>query len=163
MYEGDIVISGVLGIGVLIKFYFWDIVGFKMEGNFLFIGNVCDNINGVEVILIDCVMLIVIVEVLVMGKMGCEINVEFEDDVVFFKWFEEICCKVGEMMGFGNVVGWVIFKFVIVSLFKNGGNIIVRYFVFIVFYLLMVVMGGISISVCSVFEGMVVYDVVVNF
>lgn len=89
-YEGNVVIDGVLGMLVFIEFYFVVFVGYKFGGKLFFMGCLCDVVNGVEVMCIDCVVLIVIVVVFVFGKMVYELKVDFDVDLGFLSCVEVI-------------------------------------------------------------------------
>lgn len=112
VYRGDMCIVGVLGLVVLVRFFFFDVVGVCI-GKLLFSGYVQEIIDGVLVSLVDCVMLMMLVCVEDLGVCGDVLFVELNMDVVFMCWLEVLCIEVGVCMGIVDVGNKVIFKLVL--------------------------------------------------
>lgn len=127
-YEGTASIDGVPGTAAPVLLDFADVAGSNC-GALLPTGNVCDEVNGLEVTLIDNGMPVVLVRSSDVGKRGNESPAALETDEKLKQTIEALRLACGPLMNLGDVTEKTVPKMSLVSKAKQGGAIATRTFI----------------------------------
>ncbi|WJV52209.1 4-oxalomesaconate tautomerase [Prodigiosinella aquatilis] len=160
-YEGDTHIDGVPGKAAPLGLTFLNSAGCK-TGKLLPTGNAVDSIDGVEVTCIDMAMPMVLIDARSLNKTGNESPAELDADKAFMAQLENLRCKAGLAMGFGDVSGMVIPKPVLLSSPTAGGTIKARYFMPHNCHKSLAITGSIGISTATIIPGSIANKITNN-
>ncbi len=153
-YSGDQAIDGVPGTAAAIPLEFRDTAGSSC-GALLPTGNLCDEINGVEVTCIDNGMPLVLMRAADMGRTGYETRAELDADEELKARVEAIRLKVGPMMNLGDVTSRTVPKMCLVAEPRQGGAISTRTFIPHRCHASIGVLGAVSVATAAALPGTV--------
>ncbi|WP_386078162.1 4-oxalomesaconate tautomerase [Vreelandella sp. F11] len=128
-YEGSVTISGVPGSAAGIQLSFLNIMGSK-TGQLLPTGQVCEEIEDVEVSCIDAATPIMLLRAESVGLTGYESPAELDGNAPLLTRLETLRRGAGLRMGMGDVSQSVLPKVVLISAAEAASHTLnVRYFV----------------------------------
>jgi 4-oxalomesaconate tautomerase len=157
-YSGDACIDGVPGTAAPVMLEFLDIAGSSC-GALLPTGNVCDQVDGIEVSCIDNGMPVVILRAADFGKTGYETPAELEADAELKARVESIRLQLGDRMNLGDVSKKTVPKMSLVAPAREGGIICTRTFIPHRVHDAIGVLGSVSVATACCIPGSVAQQV----
>lgn len=157
-YAGEARIDGVPGTAAPVPIEFRDTAGSSC-GALLPTGNLCDEIDGVEVTLIDNGMPCVVLRAADMGISGEETPADLEANEDLRGRLEAIRLKAGPLMNLGDVFEKSVPKMTMVSAARSGGAISTRTFIPHRCHKSIGVLGAVSVATACLLEGAVGSDI----
>ncbi len=154
--EGSARIDGVPGTDAPIMIEFLDTMGSSCGALFP-TGNVCDNIEGVDVTLIDNGMPVVLMAAADVGKSGYESKLEFDQDTKLKLRLERMRLEAGALMNLGNVADKTVPKMTLLAPPRGEGLIASRTFIPHVLHSSIGVLGAVSVATACLFPGSVAH------
>ncbi|WP_319531842.1 4-oxalomesaconate tautomerase [uncultured Cohaesibacter sp.] len=151
-YDGDAQIDGVPGTAAPIPMAFRDTEGASC-GALLPSGKACDVIDGIEVIMIDNGMPVVVLAASDMGVTGYEDRDTLDGNELLKAKLESIRLQAGEMMNLGDVSQKSVPKMTLVAPPRSGGSISTRTFIPHRCHASIGVLGAVSVATACALEG----------
>jgi 4-oxalomesaconate tautomerase len=153
-YDGDARIDGVPGTASAVPIEFKDTAG-STCGALLPTGNVCDEIDGVQVTCIDNGMPVVLLRAADFGITGYESREELEANAGMKARVEAIRLKVGPMMKLGDVAQRTVPKMTLIAAPREGGAVCTRTLIPHRVHASIGVLGAVSVATAAVLPGSV--------
>ncbi len=150
-YAGDARIDGVPGTAAPVPITFKDTAGSSC-GALLPTGNTVDLIDGIEAMLIDSGMPVVVLRAADMGISGRETREELEGNEALRSKLEAIRLKAGPLMNLGDVAQKPVPKMTMVSAPTQGGAISTRTFIPHRCHASIGVLGAVSVATACLIE-----------
>ncbi len=151
-YAGEARIDGVPGTAAPVPITFKDTAGSSC-GALLPTGNTVDLIDGIEAMLIDNGMPVVVLRAADMGISGRETREELEANEALRSKLEAIRLKAGPLMNLGDVAQKSVPKMTMVSAPAQGGAISTRTFIPHRCHASIGVLGAVSVATACLIEG----------
>ena len=151
-YGGEARIDGVPATAAPVPITFKDTAGSSC-GALLPTGNTVDLIDGIEAMLIDNGMPVVVLRAADMGISGRETREELEANEALRSKLEAIRLKAGPLMNLGNVAQKSVPKMTMVSAPAQGGAISTRTFIPHRCHASIGVLGAVSVATACLIEG----------
>lgn len=152
IYGGDARIDGVPGTAAPVPITFKDTAG-STCGALLPTGKAIDPIDGIEAMLIDNGMPVVVLRAADMGISGSETRAELEADDALRSRLEAIRLKAGPLMNLGDVAQKSVPKMTMVSAPSQGGAISTRTFIPHRCHASIGVLGAVSVATACLIQG----------
>ncbi|MFC4857233.1 4-oxalomesaconate tautomerase [Actinophytocola glycyrrhizae] len=143
-YRGATAISGVPGTAAPVELDFTDTEG-SVCGSLLPTGNVCDEIDGIQVTCVDNGMPVVVARAADLGISGYEPAGELDADTVLADRIQSLRTRAGTLMGLGDVTSSSVPKTTLVAAPRDGGAICTRTFIPVRPHPSIGVLGGVSV------------------
>lgn len=157
VYEGDASIDGVPGEAAPVPIEFRDTAGSSCGALFPS-GNICDEIDGVAVTLIDNGMPCVVLRAADMDIAGDESPEDLEANVSLRNRLETIRRQAGPLMNLGDVTEKSVPKMSMVSPPRHGGVVSTRTFIPHRCHKTIGVLGAVSVATACLTPGAVGHD-----
>lgn len=151
-YDGTTAIAGVPGTAAPVQLDFLGIEG-SSTGALLPTGNRADLIDGVECVLVDNGMPVVVLPAAALGVTCRETCAELEANAGLRARLERIRLEAGQRMGLGDVAQMTIPKVTMVAEPQDGGTVATRTFIPHRCHDAIGVLGAVSVATAAILPG----------